>query len=86
IFRGIIRIAEESRLPVILPLHPRTSGVLTGHTGNDTYTSPSFAALAGIQDAGSDRKTVNGWTSRKTAEGKSLAEIRETFLNYEAFL
>lgn len=50
------------------------------------YTSPSFAALAGIQDAGSDRKTVNGWTSWKIAEGTTIAEIRETFLNNEAFL
>ncbi|XVJ68000.1 MAG: hypothetical protein HEQ40_18145 [Lacibacter sp.] len=27
-----------------------------------SFSSPSYAALAGIQDAGSDRKTVNGWT------------------------
>ncbi|MBN2436384.1 MAG: hypothetical protein JXK07_14065 [Spirochaetes bacterium] len=45
------------------------------------FSSPSYAALAGIQDAGSDRKTVNGWTSWKTESGKTLAEIRETFLN-----
>ncbi len=48
---------------------------------NQIYTSPSYAALAGIQDAGSERKTVNGWTSWKTEKGKSLAEIRECFLN-----
>ena len=46
-----------------------------------TFSSPSYAALAGIQDAGSDRKTVNGWTSWKTASGISLAELREKFLN-----
>jgi len=45
------------------------------------FSSPSYAALAGIQDAGSDRKTVNGWTSWKTESGKTLAEIREAFLN-----
>ena len=44
------------------------------------YSSPSYAALAGIQDAGSDRKTVNGWTSWKTEAGENLAEIRERFL------
>jgi len=44
------------------------------------YSSPSYAALAGIQDAGSDRKTVNGWTSWKTASGLSLAEIRDRLI------
>ena len=47
------------------------------------YSSPSYAALAGIQDAGSDRNTVNGWTSWKTDEGETLAEIRERYLNKE---
>ena len=48
---------------------------------NQAFSSPSYAALAGIQDAGSDRQTVNGWTSWKTKNGKTLAEIREVFLN-----
>lgn len=34
-----------------------------------------------IQDAGSDRKTVNGWTSWKTASGQTLADLREKLLN-----
>ena len=46
-----------------------------------TYSSPSYAALAGIQDAGSNRKTVNGWSSWKTKDGKSIAELRDKFLN-----
>lgn len=45
------------------------------------FSSPSYAALAGIQHAGSERKTVNGWTSWKTKSGKILAEVREEFLN-----
>lgn len=45
-----------------------------------TYSSPSYAALAGIQDAGSDRKTVNGWTSWKTMNGKTIADIRDEYL------
>jgi len=45
-----------------------------------TFSSPSYAALAGIQDAGSDRKTVNGWTSWKTKSNKTLAELRDEFL------
>lgn len=45
------------------------------------FSSPSWAALAGIQDAGSDRKTVNGWTSWKNSINRSLAELREQLLN-----
>lgn len=45
------------------------------------FSSPSYAALAGIQDAGSDRKTVNGWTSWKNNSNKTLAELREQLLN-----
>lgn len=48
---------------------------------DQVYSSPSYAALAGIQDAGSFRKTVNGWISWKTETGENLAEIRERFLN-----
>lgn len=46
-----------------------------------TFSSPSYAALAGIQDAGSDRKTVNGWTSWKTSKNKTLADLRDQLLN-----
>lgn len=46
-----------------------------------TFSSPSYAALAGIQDAGSDRKTVNGWTSWKAENGQTLADLREKLLN-----
>lgn len=47
------------------------------------FSSPSYAALAGIQDAGSDRQTVNGWTSWKTEEGKLIADLREKYLQYQ---
>ncbi len=47
---------------------------------DQVYSSPSYAALAGIQDAGSNRKTVNGWTSWKNESGENLAELREKFL------
>lgn len=45
-----------------------------------TFTSPSYAALACIQDAGSERKTVNGWTSWRTKDGKLLVQIRSEYL------
>ena len=45
------------------------------------FGTPSYAALAGIQHAGSDRKTVNGWTSWKTEYGETLAALRERFLH-----
>ncbi|NBC03545.1 MAG: hypothetical protein GVY20_07555 [Bacteroidetes bacterium] len=44
------------------------------------FSSPSYAALAGIQDAGSDRQTVNGWTSWKTEDGKLITDLREEYL------
>jgi len=43
------------------------------------YSSPSDAALAGIKKAGSDRDTVNGWTSWKNAHGETLADLREKY-------
>lgn len=45
------------------------------------FSSPSYAALAGIQDAGSDRKTANGWTSWKNLQNRTLADLREQLLN-----
>lgn len=48
------------------------------------FSSPSYAAVAGIQDAGSNRETVNGWTSWKVRNGKSLADLREQLLNIES--
>jgi hypothetical protein len=45
------------------------------------FSSPSYAALAGIHNAGSDRQTVNGWTSWKNLNGRTLAELREQLLN-----
>lgn len=47
---------------------------------DQTFTSPSYAALACIQEAGSERKTVNGWTSWRTKEGKVLAQVRSEYL------
>ncbi|TGE06551.1 restriction system modified-DNA reader domain-containing protein [Hymenobacter fodinae] len=44
---------------------------------NKIFTSPSYAAVAGIQDAGSTRQTANGWNSWKDINGKTLAELRE---------
>lgn len=44
------------------------------------FQSPSYATLLGIQDAGSERTTVNGWTSWRTESGRSLAELRAEFL------
>lgn len=44
------------------------------------FSSPSYAALAGINDSGSTRQTVNGWTSWKTKDGRILAQLREQYL------
>ena len=47
---------------------------------DETFSSPSWAALAGIKDAGSPRKTVNGWTSWKTKDGKTIAMVRDSYI------
>jgi hypothetical protein len=47
---------------------------------NQIYSSPSYAALAGINDAGSNRPTVNGWISWRTSAGKLMSQLREEFL------
>jgi hypothetical protein len=44
---------------------------------DQVFSSPSYAALACIQDSGSERKTVNGWTSWKTEIGAMISELRE---------
>jgi Restriction Enzyme Adenine Methylase Associated len=45
------------------------------------FQSPSYAALLGIQDAGSNRPTVNGWTSWRTRSGRTLADLRAELLS-----
>lgn len=57
-------------------LEPDGSITLLGKT----FSSPSFAALYGIQDAGSSRRTVNGWISWRTSSGESLYDLREKYL------
>ncbi|MCD6175001.1 MAG: hypothetical protein J7K65_04435 [Planctomycetes bacterium] len=44
------------------------------------FKSPSYAAIFGINDAGSNRKTVNGWTSWKNRNGKLLSDLRSDYL------
>lgn len=45
------------------------------------FSSPSYAAVYGIQDAGSSRKTVNGWISWRLDTGELLTSVREQYLN-----
>lgn len=47
---------------------------------NQQFSSPSYAALYCINDAGSPRKTVNGWTSWKTDNNLTLSQVREKYL------
>jgi hypothetical protein len=48
-----------------------------------SFSAPSYAALYCIQKAGSDRNTVNGWTSWKTPQGKWLADLRTEYLEIQ---
>lgn len=45
-----------------------------------TFPSVSYAAVYVIQNAGSHRKTVNGWTSWRDPRGVFLADVRKKFL------
>jgi hypothetical protein len=45
-----------------------------------TFSSPSYAALYCIQDAGKKRKTVNGWTTWRNDKGKLISELRDQYL------
>ncbi|MGA3016904.1 MAG: hypothetical protein ABSF62_07270 [Bryobacteraceae bacterium] len=45
-----------------------------------TFSAPSYAALACMQNAGSDRETVNGWIKWKDLQGYTLSDLREQLL------
>lgn len=47
------------------------------------FSSLSLAALHGMRDAGSDRKTKNGWKAWSTEDGRKLWDIRAEFLANE---
>ena len=49
-----------------------------------SFTAPSYAALLGVQDAGSQRNTVNGWIVWKTASGETLSDLRDRLLASDA--
>jgi hypothetical protein len=46
----------------------------------NTFDAPSYAALYGIQHAGSNRNTVNGWISWKNSQNVPLSELRDQYL------
>lgn len=46
----------------------------------ETFTSPSYAALFCIRNAGSTRTTTNGWGNWKNTKGQSLADLRDLYL------
>lgn len=47
---------------------------------NQSFSSPSYAAIYFINKTGSARQTVNGWTAWRTESGKFLADLREQLL------
>jgi hypothetical protein len=50
------------------------------------FSSPSYAALYAIQDAGSKRTTANGWVAWKTITGEPLATLREAYFDRQSSL
>lgn len=47
---------------------------------DNNFQSPSYAAIYCIQQSGSNRNTVNGWTSWKVNNGKYLSQLRDEFI------
>jgi hypothetical protein len=45
------------------------------------FSSPSYAAAYCMQQAGSQRKTINGWSYWKNTNGNTLAQLRINFLS-----
>jgi hypothetical protein len=84
--KGIIKAGEKLKMVY----GPRNGEKKTyeGVIGDDgsitilgkTFSSPSYAAVFAIQNAGSKRKTVNGWTSWRNSKGKLLFDLRNDFL------
>jgi len=49
------------------------------HVLGRTYSSPSYAAVACINDSGSRRNTENGWRVWRNSTGKVLNELRDEY-------
>jgi hypothetical protein len=49
--------------------------------GDDQSFSTSYAAVYYINKAGNPRKTANGWNFWKTEDGRSLADLRDNYIN-----
>lgn len=88
---GIIDLINAGLLTIdqklIMMYKPRSGGAQKKYTAivladgslrlmDQIFSSPSYAALACIQDSGSERKTVNGWTSWKKEDGTIIADLR----------
>lgn len=48
------------------------------------FSSPSSAAVAAIQDAGSDRETENGWRVWKNSDENTLDDLREEHIKLKS--
>lgn len=50
-----------------------------------TVYSPSYAAVECMRQAGSQRRTANGWTMWKTSSGEFLADVYERIVEIPQF-
>jgi hypothetical protein len=83
---GLLHVGEK----IYMPYKPRNAekrtfeGTIRADGGIEvlgkTFTSPSYAALYGLQNAGSTRTAINGWASWRTSAGVLLAGLREQYL------
>jgi hypothetical protein len=80
--KGLVKTGQE----LYLKYKNKKYAAIVGSDGslqvlNNSFNSPSYAAIVYIQDAGSSRKTINGWTSWETSEGILLSELRNQVTN-----
>ncbi len=84
---GLLEIGQQLKMPYKPRNGEQREYVATIVEGGSmevmgqTFSAPSYAALLGIQEAGSKRSTVNGWTAWRLDNGSVLADVREKYLN-----
>ncbi len=79
--KGLLQVGQK----LLFPYKGQTFEAIVTEEGNlkvaeQLFTSPSYAALYCIQQAGSQRKSQNGWKAWKTETGELLDEIRKQSL------
>jgi hypothetical protein len=54
-------------------------------TEGEVFNALSYAALHVMQNAGSERQTVNGWWAWRTSDGEEMSTLRSRYITDVAF-